>query len=132
MLQLLIQPTMGHTHLHRCLSCFISVQGYLKPSALFPISHCKLDYLMRFVWLKYHSILQVVFSELVMNKYDPWSYMIYCGQSYLIIHTLWTKFATVIARLFSYFVISNHPKMVSILTMDVKIRYYLFNLHRMV
>ena len=64
-------------------------------------------------------------NSLPINS-DPWSYVIYVGHGYLVIHLVSTKFTIVITSWSSYCVISNHPVTGFIIVTDFIFMSYLF------
>ena len=50
-------------------------------------------------------------------NHDPWIYVIYVGQRYLVNNVVSTNFQIVIAYLSSYYVIYNHPVMGLLISM---------------
>ena len=92
-----------------CLECYVSALGYLEQSEFIKISYWNTDYATCFARIIYHIILQLGISEIMTNNFNPWSYVIYDGQGYLVNNVVSTKHVVDIARLYSYLIILNHP-----------------------
>ena len=76
----------------------------------------------------YYLSIGYLMNSRPMN-YNPWSYMIYVGQGYLVKHIVSTKLAIVIAHLSLYSSISNHPVTGSIKVTALILKFYLFSFH---
>ena len=76
--------------------------GCLKLSVFFPISHWK--FYCQLYWLGFNSILLLKKLFLISwpKHYDPWSYLIFVEQVYLVIQVVSTKFAIVITNLLCF------------------------------
>ena len=106
---------MGHPCLHRCLLCYMYVQGYLKPSGFFPISYWKLDFLMCLVWILSHILSQLRILWTHEKVSFPLSKTIFIHQDTWFIYVVSTNFTMVNALFLSCCIIKKHPTMVLII-----------------
>ena len=97
----------------RCVvqSLWMSRRIPMQPRESVPISHWKFDLPDYLAWIiSYICSIKGFLKSLPMN-YDPWSYIVYVGQVYMVNHVVSTKFAIFIARLSLYCIILKHPVM---------------------
>ena len=96
-------------------------------------------------WICFNIVLEVGFSDVLglstiiysssikgfLNSwpinYDPWWYVIFIGQGYLVNHVVSTNSAIDTISLLKYCVFSNHSVTVSIIVTYLRFKFYLFS-----